>query len=319
MSHQDLRTALGGVAFTTATPFDEGDESLRMDRYRENLAFLEDHGADVFVPCGNTGEYYALSHEERIEVVETTVDATADDATVIAGLAGSLKTATSLAAAYEAAGVDAVMVMDLDHTYIHIDGIVEYFGEVAAAVDCGVIGYKRSEKLSLPVIERIAEIEGVVGLKYAVNDVKGLSAAIERLPDEFVMVNGIAERFAPSFAVEGASGFTTGIGNFVPELSLALHDAIVAENWGEAIELRNLARPLEDLREETGGGGNHLPAANNVPTVKFGLDHVGQHGGPVRTPLRLLTSADQDRAMQYLEAIAAADLGTLRATPTESQ
>lgn len=306
MAYESLREGLQDVAFTIATPFDESDRSLRRDALKENVAELVDRGAQLFIPCGNTGEYYALSHEERIDVVAATVEAAGPDCTVVAGAAGSIPTVRSLADEYEAAGVDGLMLMDLDHTYVHRDGVLDYVEAIAAETELGIISYKRSPVISLSALRDIATIDNVVGLKYAVNDVKGFSTAVNELPADFVMLNGIAERFGPAFALEGAKGFTTGIGNFVPEATLALQDALADERWDEAIRIRNVVKPFEDLREET-GGGSAFPAANNVPAVKHAMDLAGYTGGPVRPPLRELSDEDKARAEEYYERIEAAE------------
>lgn len=302
MNYEGVREGLKHVAFTTATPFREDDLSVDVPALRENVAALREAGAELFIPCGNTGEYYALSHEERADVVAATVRAAGDDATIVAGAGGSVPTVANLADRYEAAGVDALMIMDLSHTYVHRDGVVDYFEAVADRTDLGIVVYKRSPIITMDALAAIADIDNVVGVKYAINDVAGFTTARERLPDDFVLVNGIAERFGPAFALEGAEGFTTGIGNFVPGATLALQEAIVAEDWAEARRIRDIVKPFEDLRAEA-ATPDGFSAANNVPAVKFAMDLAGFNGGPVRPPLRPLSKADQDRAREYYEEI----------------
>lgn len=82
------------------------------------------------------------------------------------------------------------------------------------------------------------------------NDVDGLSALASSLGETVTLLNRIAERFAPSFAMEGAEGSTTGIGNFLPEPVRELHEAIEAENWQRTKEIQNLLQPFEELRDE---------------------------------------------------------------------
>ncbi|MFB6174081.1 MAG: dihydrodipicolinate synthase family protein [Halobacteriales archaeon] len=305
MAHDSLKKRLAGVAFTTPTPFAGDTERVDHDALAENVSFLADAGAEVIVPCGNTGEYYALSHEERIAVVETHVEA-AGDATVVAGLAGSTKTALDLLSAYEAAGVDAVMAMHPDHTYIHERGLVEYYRRIAAATDLGVVLYKRGPEVTRRVLREVSAVGNVVAVKYAVNDVVDFSAAVAE-SDDVVFLDGSAERLLPGYAVEGAQGFTTGIGNFAPEASLALQDAIEDGDWERARGIRELLRPLEDLRDAP-GEDNTLGSANNVPVVKYGLELAGLNGGPVREPLVGLSPADRERVEELYGRIEAADL-----------
>ena len=307
MNYGQLRDRLADVAFTTAVPFDEKGGSIDHEALRENLEALYDAGARVFVANGNTGEYYALTHSERVEIVRTHVEAVGDGATVVGGVGGSTGTAVQLAREYEELGAECVMVMHPDHTYAHERGLVEYYDRIAEATDLGVVIYKRDHDVSRRIVTELSERENVVAVKYAVNDIKDFSQTVSDASDEMTFINGIAERFAPAFAVEGAEGFTTGIGNFVPGPVLALRDAIEAGDLERAREIRDLLRPYEDLREET-GEGNALVAANNVPAVKYAMDLAGFVGGPVREPLVDLSEADKERAERYYERISDADL-----------
>ncbi|QLG27352.1 dihydrodipicolinate synthase family protein [Halorarum halophilum] len=301
MDYEELKDGLRGVAFTNPTPFSEDGEDVLHDELATNVEWIVDRGAEVVIPCGNTGEYYSLSMDERAEVVATTAEA-AGDATVVGGLGGSTKSALGLLSRYETAGVDAVMVMHPVHTYLHHEGIRRYYERIVEATDLGVVLYKRGPELTTDHLATLAEYDNVVAVKYADNDVKAFSGAISDTEDDVVWSNGIAERFALSFAIEGAEAFTTGIGNFVPEQVLALNDALREEDWDEARRIRDLLRPYEDLREDT-GDANHVPAANNVPAVKFGQELAGLYGGPVREPLVDLSEADRERAETYYDRI----------------
>lgn len=204
MSYEALKEKLRGVAFTTATPFSENGEEIRYDELERNVTVIEDAGGRLFIPCGNIGEYYALTDEQRVAIVKATVDA--------------------------------------------------------------------------------------------------FSQAVERVPGDIVWSNGIAERFAPAFAVKGAVGFTTGIGNIVPTATLEFMDALRDGEYERAKEVRNALRPYENLREET-GGNNPFSAVNNVPAVKYGMELAGLYGGPVREPLVELSEADKARTEQYDDEI----------------
>lgn len=300
-SFRELTADLRGVAFTTPTPFGEDGEDVLHNELASNTEFVADSGGELIIPCGNTGEYYSLSNTERAAVVETTVDAFGDGS-VVAGVGGSTKNAKDLIDAYEDAGADGIMVMHPVHTYLHEEGVLRYYEELTAYTDLGVVLYKRGPELTREHIGELEKRENVVGVKYAVNDIAEFSKAVETIPDDLVWINGIAERFAPSFAIEGAEGFSTGIGNFVPNAVLALDDAITAENWERARAIRDVFRPYEDLRQET-GPKNRFGSANNVPAVKHGLDLAGQYGGPVREPLVDLSADDAARAEDYYETI----------------
>lgn len=316
MTYDALREKLRTVAFTTTTPFTDDGSRVRYDAIESNVRTLYDAGARVFIPCGNTGEYYSLSSSERVGVVEATVDALPDDATVIGGAGGSTKTAIELLEAYEAAGADAGMIMYPRHTYIHEEGLIDYYETLAAATGLGIVVYVRGPLLTERVLGSVASLDDVVAVKYAINDVKAFSGLVEDVSGDVVWLNGVAERFAPAYALEGAEGFTTGIGNFVPGPVLALARALSVEDWQRARRIRTALRPFEDLREED-GGGVQFGSAKNVPSVKAGLDHQGSYGGPVREPLVDLSAEDRDRVGEYVSGIENAGIASDTAVRTE--
>ncbi len=307
MTYEELRSGLRAVAFTTATPFETERNRVDHDHLAENLRTLYEAGARTFIPCGNTGEYYSLSQTERIAVVRSTVEALPADATIVGGAGGSTKDTKELLGAYEEVGVDGAMIMHPGHAYIHEEGLIEYYRQLLTATDLGVVIYKRGPEVSERVITELAAIENFVAVKYAVNDVKAFSRATSTIDGDVLWLTGVAERFAPAYALEGADGFTTGIGNFLPEPVLALNDAIDDRDWKRATRIRDTLRPLEDLREEA-GKEPPFTAAKNVPVVKHGLDIQGMHGGPVRPPLVPLSRRDRDRVATLLDAIEGSDL-----------
>lgn len=302
MTYHELREGLRDVAFTTATPFDDDGKRVRQEKIAENVRTLYDEGARVFIPCGNTGEYNSLSRSERIDVVRSTVETLPGDATVVGGAGGSIPDATALLEAYEDAGADGAMIMNPTHTYIHERGLIDYYRTLADATDLGVVVYKRGPELTEPVLEELGPLENIVAVKYALDDVKTFSRLTETIPGDVVWLNGVAERYAPAYALEGAAGFTTGIGNFVPGPVLELNRALDEQDWERAKRIRDLLGPIEELRDEA-GPRPPFRAAKNVPTVKYGLDVQGLYGGPVRRPLVELSGKDRQRVEEHVEAI----------------
>lgn len=302
MTPDRLRECFRAVVFTTPVPFTEDGTVVRTEALASNVEQLYEAGARAFAPCGNTGEYYSLSDDERVAIVECHVEATGSDAVVVGGAAGSVADVRSLADAYADVGADGVMVMHPDHTYLHEDGLAAYYHGICDTSDLGIVLYKRGPEVTRDVLVEVTEREEVVAVKFAGTDVVEFSQTVADATDDVAWINGIAERYAPAFAMEGADGYTTGVGNFLPDVTLALFDAIEDRRWEEAARLQRILRPFEDLREET-GVGNVLEGANNVPVVKFGMDLAGYEGGPVREPLVDLSPQDEDRVESYLSRI----------------
>ncbi|PSQ03548.1 dihydrodipicolinate synthase family protein [Halobacteriales archaeon QS_4_69_31] len=295
LPRETVRDRLRGVAVGLLTPFDE-DGAIRHDHLRENARDLFEQGPRTFLVTANISEYHSLSQAERVEVAQTSVGALPDEACVLAGVGGSTGDARDLVEGYDGVGVDAMMVMPPDHTYVHEQGLLDYYRELAAVTDRPLVPYVRGFDPSVDYLVDLADLDPVVGVKYALEDTIKLGAAVERGADDVVWVHGLAEPFAVAAWAEGAEGFTAGVSNFRPEVGLALFDALSAGEWARARRLRNACLPYQNLREGT-GRDNTLTGAVSVPVVKKGLELAGLHGGSVREPIRPL-DPDTERSAE---------------------
>ncbi|WP_440767085.1 dihydrodipicolinate synthase family protein [Natronorubrum sp. DTA7] len=301
MAYAKLQDGLRDVAVGLLTPFDD-DGGIEHEKLAANAEDLASTGVNTFLACANISEYHSLSQQERIDVTETSVDALPDDACVLAGVGGSTKGAEELIDAYDEIGVDAMMIMPPDHTYLHEQGLLEYFRALAAATDTGIVPYIRGFDPSVAFLADLTEIEGVVGIKYALEDPVKLGEAVVAGDDDVVWVDGLAEPYAVSFWAQGAEGFTAGVTNFEPRLGRALLSALREGDWERARALQSAAVPYQQFRGQT-GANNTLAGAISVPAVKYGLELAGYNGGNVREPIVGLTEADEKQAETLYEQL----------------
>ncbi|OVE82992.1 dihydrodipicolinate synthase family protein [Natronolimnobius baerhuensis] len=290
---EQVKERLRGVAVGVLTPFDQ-DGEIDHWKIEENVASLYDQGIRTFLAAANISEYHSLSQTERIAVTETAVDALPTDACVLAGVGGSTSAAQDLIRAYDDIGVDAMMVMPPDHTYIHEQGLLDYHRELGTVSAAPLVPYIRGYEPSVEYLAQLTRLECVVGIKYALEDAVTLGASISAGADDVVWVNGLAEPYAVAFWAEGVEGFSAGVSNFRPEIGLALFAALSNEEWDRARDLRDLCLPYQNFREGT-GEDNSIAGAVSVPAVKQGLEFAGLHGGAVRDPIRSLTDHDHER------------------------
>ena len=294
LSTERVRDRLRGVTVGLLTPFDDSLD-IEHEKLTDNARTLYDGGIRTFMAAANISEYHSLSRDERVAHVKTSVEALPDDACVMGGVGGSTPDATELMAAYEEHAVDAMMVMPPDHTYLHERGLLQYYRDLDDATDRPLVPYVRGFDPSVEYLADLTRIDGVVGVKYALEDAVKLGAGIAAGADDVVWVDGLAEPYAVSFWAEGVEGFSAGVSNFRPEVGLALFDALEAGNWERARALRNVCLPYQRFREET-GRDNTIPGASSVAAVKRGLELAGLHGGQVREPIRPLTADQRARA-----------------------
>ena len=294
LDSEAVQQRLRGVATGLLTPFDTDDE-IEHWKIRENAQTLYDKGIRTFLAAASISEYDSLSRDERVGVVESAVDALPDDACVLAGVGGSTPDARELMEEYEQVGPDAMMIMPPGHTYVHERGLLQYYQKLDAAGETPLVPYVKGFDPSIEYLADLTRIDGVVGIKYALEDPVKLGAGVAAGDDDVVWVDGLAEPYAVSFWAEGAEGFSAGVSNFRPEIGLELYDALSDGDWERARKLRNACIPFQEFRDES-GENNAIGGAVSIAAVKKGLELAGLHGGQVREPICPLSEDDERRA-----------------------
>ena len=283
MDFDGLRGKLAGVVAIPVTPFDEHDQ-VDESAYAAVLARMVDGGIEVVTPNGNTGEFYALSPAETRQAVELTVKTVGDRATVLAGVGHAVPDAIAAARHAGDAGAHAIMIHQPVHPYASAAGWVDYHRAIADAVpNLGVVLYLRNPRISGDHIGQLGELApNVVGVKYAVPDpVRFAAVARDAGLDRFVWLAGLAELSAPGYWANGAVGFTSGLANVDPTLSLAMLNALREQDYPAAMRVWERIRPFEELRAAD-------ESANNVSVVKAALARLGLCRADVRPPSRPL-------------------------------
>ncbi|KZN22591.1 dihydrodipicolinate synthase family protein [Haladaptatus sp. R4] len=294
LSNDEVRQHLRGVAAGILTPFDDNLE-VDYEKVKENACCLYDNGIRTFLASANISEYHSLSQDEQIKVTQSSVDVLPSDACILAGVGGSTEEAKDTIRSYDRVGVDAMMIMPPDHSYIHERGLIRYYEKLDAVADAPLVPYVKGFEPSVEYLRDLTNVDGVVGIKYALEDAVKLGMGVEAGADDVVWVNGLAEPFALPFWNEGIEGFSAGVSNFRPEIGLELFEALTAGDWERARRIRNICVPYQNFREET-GENNMIAGAISVSAVKKGLDLAGLHGGNVREPIEPLSPADEQKA-----------------------
>ena len=213
---------------------------------------------------------------------------------MLAGVGHDVTTATKAAAHARAAGARMIMVHQPVSPYLSADGWVDYHVAIAEAVpDIGVVLYIREPRITGQHIRRLGELcPNVVGVKYGVRDqVQFAAVARDAGLDRFTWLAGLAELTAPGCWTYGARGFTSGLVNVAPKLSVGMLYTLRGGDWDGAMKIWESCRAFEELRAADA-------SADNVSVVKEALAQLGLARRDVRPPSRLLPENDPRRDRQ---------------------
>lgn len=166
-----MTTTLTGVMPVAPTVFTQ-DEALDLDGQRRVVEFLIDAGSDAVCILANYSEQFSLDDRERLEVLETSLDAAAGRVPVTVTTSHfSARIAAERSRQAQERGAAVVMLMaPFFGTTVRCndDDVVEYFKRVADGLDVDIMiqdAPMSATPLSVPLLARIAA--AVPQVKYA--------------------------------------------------------------------------------------------------------------------------------------------------------
>ena len=251
---------------------------------------------DAIVSVGTTGESATLDHDEHGEVIARTVKAVAGRIPVIGGTgANSTSEAISLTRSAADAGVDACLLVVPYYNKPPQEGLYRHFKAIAEAVAVPQILYnvpgRTAADMQNDVTLRLAEIENIVAIKDATNDLDRGRDLIDRAPKDFLIYSG-EDGTACELMLSGGKGTISVTANAAPNL---MHRMCQAAISGDADTARALNGQLADLHKAMFVESNPIPA-------KWAVAQQGLIGGGIRLPLVPLSTERHDEVRSALSS-----------------
>lgn len=217
------------------------DTDARVDEaaYSASVRGLVEGGVIVITAHGNTGEFQPRVPGEVRRNLEVAVEAVSD-ALIMAGLGFDVATAVESAPFAERAGAGLVMVYQPVHPFQTPKGWLAYHRAIAGAVPAlGVVLYLRDPTLGADLRQRLVDAcSDVIAIKYSVPDPAPFGDIVATVDTGRVTwVCGLAETCVAFLWVAGARGFTSGLVNVAPRLTLAMFDHLRSGDYEQAMKM----------------------------------------------------------------------------------
>jgi len=290
--------ALKGVLSAIVTPYsgdgDKIDEAALRGLVDQSIA----DGVHGFVPAGGTGEFSALSGDERRELLEIVCSQTAGRVEVMASTgATSTREAVALSKHAEATGATALMLATPYYDAINFDEALAYYAEVAAATSLPICAYNYPPATGLHLttdfLVRLAtEIPQVQYVKDSSSDIGQMNALMGDHADRITFLIGEDVLLLQSMIMR-APGMVMGIANFAAPGLRKIYDAAQA---GDDLEVVSLWRQLHPLIRVMGQGPYNTGC-------KVACELLGMPVGRVRKPIRDYTAEQTATLKAVLDAM----------------
>lgn len=283
-----------GSGVALITPFDENGD-VNYSRLREILEFHVINHTDAIIVTGTTGEGSTLSDEEKISVIEFTVDIINSRIPVIAGTGSNdTRHAVEFSKRVEKLGVDGLLVVTPYYNKGNENGIYEHYKVIAEGVKIPVILYnvpsRTGVNLSIPLLKRLAQIENIIALKEASGNISYVAEVAREVP-ELDIYSGNDDMVVPVLSL-GGKGVISVSANIIPDIS---HDMTASFLKGDVKKARELQLKYNDLV-------NALFLETNPVPVKEAMNFLGYEVGNCRLPLGAMNESNRARLTDILTA-----------------
>ena len=239
---------LRGCGTALVTPFqpdERGDESA----LRELVHWQLEAGIDFLVPCGTTCETPTLSHDERLRVIDLTIETVGGRVPIMAG-ATSNNTREAVARTKEMSarpGVNYILTATPYYNKPTQEGVYQHFKAIAEASTKPLVLYniagRTGTNIETPTLLRLAEIPHIAGVKEASGNISQIAEVCASVPDDFLVFSG-DDAVTLAVIALGGVGIISVASNEIPAEMTRMTGAALSNEWDTARQLFRKYLPL---------------------------------------------------------------------------
>ncbi|WP_171241454.1 dihydrodipicolinate synthase family protein [Ruegeria sp. HKCCA5491] len=285
-----------GIYTPVITPY-HADGSVNWDALAQVIEYLIDHGVHGLISGGSTGENYAQTVEERLELARFTHQQLKGRLPLVIGT-GAMLTADSIALASGAREIGADAILLASPPYAVPTDRENALNALAVdkAADLPVMLYNYPHRTGTMMgeefLDRVGRSRNFCGIKESSGDINRVHLLARDYPH--IQLGCGMDDQALEFFAWGAPFWVCGGSNFLPAEHVALYQACVTEgDFAKGRRIMSAMMPLMRVLEQ---GGKF------IQTIKHGVTMNGINAGEMRPPLKGLNKDDK-RALQQVTRV----------------
>ena len=279
-----------GIITPIITPMN-ADESVNLPELRVQINRQIHCGVEGLFCLGTNGEVYALSLEEKLEIMKTLVEEVNGRVPVYAGT-GCIRTNDTIELSLKAKeiGVDAISVVSPYYVAVSQDDIYDHYSEIAQAVDLPIILYnipaRTGNNIDYKTVKKLAKYQNIVGIKDSSGNFDNTLRYIENTDPRLSVLAG-SDSLILWTLLAGGVGAIAGTANVFPEIAVGIYKHWKAGRIEQAKSVQFSLRPFRDV----------MAMGNPNSVVKRAMNLLGYPVGPARRPVSGMSSQAIDEAL----------------------
>lgn len=294
-----------GIYTPVVTPFN-ADYSVDFDALSAVIERLIGAGVNGLISGGSTGENYAQTVAERIEVARFTHQQAKGRVPVIIGTGAMLPAdSIALATAAREMGADAILLGTPPYSVPTERENALNALAIDKAANLPIMLYNYPGRMGVNMgeefLDRVGRSRNFCAIKESSGDINRVHLLARDYP-HIQMSCGMDDQ-ALEFFAWGARSWVCGGSNFLPEEHIALYRACAIEgDFDKGRRIMSAMMPLMRVLEQ---GGKF------VQCIKYGVTHQGIDTGAIRPPLKALNKDDKRALEQVIRVLkkTIADIG----------
>lgn len=285
-----------GVYTPVVTPYHQ-DGGVNWDALSHVIEYLIENGVHGLISGGSTGENYAQTVEERLELASFTHKQLKGRLPLVVGT-GAMLTPDSIALASGAReiGADAILLASPPYSVPTDRENALNALAIDKAADLPVMLYNYPHRTGTMMgeefLDRVGRSRNFCGIKESSGDINRVHLLARDYPH--IQLGCGMDDQALEFFAWGAPFWVCGGSNFLPAEHVALYQACVVEgNFAKGRRIMSAMMPLMRVLEQ---GGKF------IQTIKHGVNMNGIKVGAMRPPLKGLNKDDK-RALEQVTRV----------------
>ncbi|MAE90681.1 MAG: dihydrodipicolinate synthase family protein [Pelagibaca sp.] len=286
-----------GIYTPVITPHRD-DGSIDRDAFAAQIEYLIDAGVHGLINGGSTGEYYAQSMDERMEMASLAKDVIGNRVPLMIGTV-ALRLPDSIAMAEHAAkiGADCILVGSPPYSVPTERENALNALAIDRAAELPIMLYNYPGRMGINMgeefLDRVGRSRNVCAIKESSGDINRVHLLARDYP-HIQMSCGMDDQ-ALEFFAWGARSWVCAGSNFLPQEHIALYTACAVEgNFDKGRRIMSAMMPLMRVLEQ---GGKFIQC------VKHGVEMNGLYAGPPRPPLKGLNKDDKRQLEQVVRVL----------------
>lgn len=274
-----IQTKLRGTGVALVTPFTKKGE-VNYNGLERLINHCIEGGVEYVVSLGTTGESVNLTKEEKLDVLNFTIEKTAGRVPVVAGFGGnSTQEVIKDIEKFHFNGVDAILSVSPYYNKPTQEGIYQHYKAIATAAPRPVILYnvpgRTSSNMSAATTLRLAhDVPNIIGIKEASGDFIQCMQIVKNKPKNFLMISG-DDNITIGLMAYGFDGVISVVGQAFPKIFTEMVRQSLKGNFEKARQLHYQLNDITDM----------LFAEGNPGGIKCALELLGICEGHLRLPL----------------------------------